>query len=717
MANADTIDNVIVNDAGTDKTITTSGHVTVIYKVTATNTGGLVGCDASDGSPVTLAINVPSQVVASTNQLTFNSCGPGQSVTFASGTPSSGPGYAIGHSASDIRGNYNISSLNFNLKVVAAPTTPTDSTPPSVTPVVTGTLGLNGWYTSDVTVGWEVTDGESVLTSKTGCDSVTITEDQAETTYTCAAISAGGTTTKSVSVKRDATAPVITPGDMNSQDWRNGSLSQSFAASDAMSGIVSADESFTLTASADSANSTTPTSDSRTVTDAAGNSTTRTVSAWIDTVAPEVSPDSLVDSTWRKTDLSEDFQSSDALSGLADQADANFTLTASEESADKDTPTVVSRTVHDVAGNATTRTLSALIDRTAPQVTPDNVVNTNWRNTDLTEGFGASDRLSGLADSADAMFSLTASEESVDENTPTVVSRTVSDVVGNETTRTLSALIDKTAPTVSPSSVVSTTWRSTDLSEEFRASDGLSGLADSADASFSLTASEESADENTPTVVSKIVYDRAGNAIERSVSALIDKTGPTGVAINGGPQAGGKYFPNNVPQATCSAGDALSGVAADGCVVSGYSTAVGTHTLVATATDRAGNVTQVTGPTYTVRTLTLTGFYAPVDKGIHNTVKGGATVPLKFEVFDQGVEVTGSSVVKSFTTKTVSCTTSTSEDAVEELAGQAGTTLRYDAIGGQFIQNWQTAKKPGTCYEVRMTTVDDSSISATFKLK
>lgn len=473
LAHADNIQNVIVNDAGTDKTITTAGKVTVVYTVDAT---GGDGCDASDGSPAMLSISAPTQVVASTNQLTFNSCDSPQSVTFTSQTPSSGPGYAIGHSVSDTRGNYSISSLNFNLKVVAA-SSPTDSTAPSVTPVVTGTEGLNGWYTSDVTVSWNVSDGESTVSSKSGCDTVAITQDQAATPYTCTATSAGGTTTESVSVKRDAAAPVVTPDDVNSQTWRNTPLSQAFAASDAMSGIPAADQSFTLTASAESANGTTPTTASRTVTDAAGNSTTRTV------------------------------------------------------------------------------------------------------------------------------------------------------------------------------------------------------------------------------------------------SALIDTTAPTDVTINGGPEEGGKYFPNNVPEATCSARDALSGLAADGCVVSGYSTAVGTHTLTATATDRAGNFTTVTGPTYTVRTLTLTGFYAPVDRGIHNTVKGGATVPLKFEVFDEGVEVTATSVVKSFTTKTVSCTTSTSEDAVEELAGQSSTGLRYDATGGQFIQNWQTPKKAGTCYEVRMTTIDDSSISALFKLK
>ena len=34
-----------------------------------------------------------------------------------------------------------------------------DDTPPVITPSISGTLGSNGWYTSDVTVSWSVNDG------------------------------------------------------------------------------------------------------------------------------------------------------------------------------------------------------------------------------------------------------------------------------------------------------------------------------------------------------------------------------------------------------------------------------------------------------------------------------------------------------------------------------------------------------------------------------
>src|SRR5262245_35509620 len=41
---------------------------------------------------------------------------------------------------------------------VVAPPPPADSTPPVITPNVSGTLGDNGWYISDVTVSWSVVD-------------------------------------------------------------------------------------------------------------------------------------------------------------------------------------------------------------------------------------------------------------------------------------------------------------------------------------------------------------------------------------------------------------------------------------------------------------------------------------------------------------------------------------------------------------------------------
>jgi hypothetical protein len=86
----------------------------------------------------------------------------------------------------------------------------TDTTPPVITPSVTGTLGQNGWYTSDVAVSWTATDAESAIASSSGCGPTTITADTSGTTLTCSATSAGGSASQSVTIKRDATAPTVT---------------------------------------------------------------------------------------------------------------------------------------------------------------------------------------------------------------------------------------------------------------------------------------------------------------------------------------------------------------------------------------------------------------------------------------------------------------------------------------------------------------------------
>jgi RTX calcium-binding nonapeptide repeat (4 copies) len=84
-----------------------------------------------------------------------------------------------------------------------------DLTAPMITPTVTGTLGSNGWYVSDVSVTWDVQDPESEIASQTGCGAVTVTTDTAGTTFTCEATSGGGTATVSTVVGRDTTPPTV----------------------------------------------------------------------------------------------------------------------------------------------------------------------------------------------------------------------------------------------------------------------------------------------------------------------------------------------------------------------------------------------------------------------------------------------------------------------------------------------------------------------------
>lgn len=90
---------------------------------------------------------------------------------------------------------------------------PPDMTPPVIDVMVTGTQ-VGDWYTSNATVSWSVSDPESPVTAS-GCNQVTVSSDTTGTTFTCSATSAGGTSTQSVTIKRDTTAPAIASASTN----------------------------------------------------------------------------------------------------------------------------------------------------------------------------------------------------------------------------------------------------------------------------------------------------------------------------------------------------------------------------------------------------------------------------------------------------------------------------------------------------------------------
>jgi hypothetical protein len=100
-----------------------------------------------------------------------------------------------------------------------------DPTPPLVVPSIDGSLGDGGWYTGDVTVSWDISDPQTTISTQSGCEAVTVTADTAGTTFTCVATSDGGTSTESVTVRRDATPPSLTCTPTPSELWPpNGKL-------------------------------------------------------------------------------------------------------------------------------------------------------------------------------------------------------------------------------------------------------------------------------------------------------------------------------------------------------------------------------------------------------------------------------------------------------------------------------------------------------------
>jgi hypothetical protein len=169
IALGDTVTNDVV--AGGNDTISAGGSTTITYKINATSgSDGQNGCNASDGSPMTLTLTVPAGVTASASSLTFNTCGvPGaQSVTFSSNTAGD---YPIGTSVSDSGSGTYINNTAFTLHVNGV-------TPPANQNPVVDTAAAD----ADGTEGDTLSSSGS-FTDPDG-DPLTITADNTEGTFT-----------------------------------------------------------------------------------------------------------------------------------------------------------------------------------------------------------------------------------------------------------------------------------------------------------------------------------------------------------------------------------------------------------------------------------------------------------------------------------------------------------------------------------------------------
>lgn len=113
-----------------------------------------------------------------------------------------------------------------------------DKTPPAITVQVLGD-STDGWFTSDLTsVRWTILD-ESVIRSSSGCADVDLSDDTAGTTVTCTATSAGGTSTQSVTVKRDATGPVLACSPNQTRFVKGTKVTITGTVTDALTGVAS----------------------------------------------------------------------------------------------------------------------------------------------------------------------------------------------------------------------------------------------------------------------------------------------------------------------------------------------------------------------------------------------------------------------------------------------------------------------------------------------
>jgi hypothetical protein len=587
--------------------------------------------------------------------------------------------------------------------------TPADTTAPVITKVVAPATpdGANGWYRTDVAIDWTVSDPESQATL-TGCQDASLTQD-GTLTSTCSASSAGGSAGPvSVTVKRDATPPTLEPvvsGELGQDGWYVGDVDVTWKAEDATSGVDPASACAPSTLAEDTAGETF----SCTVRDLAGNAASASVTVKRDASAPvivETVSGTLGQDGWYTSDVDVSFDVSDATSTVASRTGCDA-VTLDQDTAGA----TYTCSATDGAGNSASATVAVKRDATAPDVTftRTGAEGTNgWYRGPVALDWTVSDALSGVA----------ATDGCVDRTVSTDGRHTfpcsATDAAGNTATAEAFVDLDATAPVITPAvtgPTKGTEWFTGDVDVAWTVTDPTSGVATTSGCDEVAVIAD-----TTGTTYTCSAIDDAGNSDSRSVTVKRDATAPA-LTLVGGPADGATYDFGDVSAAsTCTASDATSGLAG-ACSVTAGGTAVGSRTQVATATDQAGNVTTQTRG-YTVAAWKLDGFYKPVTMGttVVNTVKAGSTVPLKFNVL-KGTTAMTADIGARFTTSKTGCDGGDAEDPIE-LVTTGSTSLRYDAVAGQWVQNWATPSAgKGSCYRVTMTTADGSAIVADFKLK
>lgn len=327
----------------------------------------------------------------------------GQSYAFPAGGVSSFT--ILGINTTQALNSNNVSTFVVGLSWVkqgSAPTgftmqSPTDNGP-TITSAISGTTGNNGWYASNAVVTWTVTDPLNPILSESGCTNASVTADTIGQSFTCTASTAGGTTSKTVTIKRDATPPVATatPSPLpDAYGWNNSTVTVTFTGADSTSGIASCSLPVLVTTQG-AAQSSSPGS----CTDNAGNVSTPVAATGINIEeTPPVVSDAITVSTpesptgWYTAPVTVAFAGTDPLSGVAPGACTSVTLSQSGSSQ------TATGTCTNLAGDVGTLTVSGInIDLTIPVASytaapPPNA--NGWNNTPVTVTFTGTDSMNG----------------------------------------------------------------------------------------------------------------------------------------------------------------------------------------------------------------------------------------------------------------------------------------------------------------------------------
>src|SRR5439155_8371919 len=267
--------------------------------------------------------------------------------------------------------------------------------------------------------------------------------------------------------------------------------------------------------------------------------------------------------------------------------------------------TPVTWTATDAAGNTATATQNVtVVDDSAPTlIAPANVRRATGSGSTTATVFVSDTDLGAATATDNCPGTLTPTRIGVPAGNlfpvgTTTITYTVADGAGNTNAATQTVTIDDTtAPTITGARLPAANaagWNNTDVVVTFTCADVGSGIA-------SCTSPVTLSGDGAAQSANGTATDHAGNSTSRTVSGInIDKTKPV-ITCSGN---AGAYTIDQMVVITCTASDGLSGVASNTCTgvnAPAYTLALGSHTLSASATDKAGN-TGTGSTTFTVGT-------------------------------------------------------------------------------------------------------------------
>jgi len=267
-----------------------------------------------------------------------------------------------------------------------------DATEPALDYEIVGTPDANGWFTGEgVGVVWTASEDISGATLE-GCDSVRVTSDGADQTFTCTARSAGGETTITTApLNYDNTPPVVVPMVEGTKfadtDWYRGDVTVTWDVQDI---------SPTSVCSATTLTDETGGTDVSCTGTSVGGDATETVNLKMDESGPTLTYElsgQLGENAWYVSGVMVDWSATESLSGetLVDCIDVTLSADTGDQGVTE------SCTAESAGGSASMTTSPFKIDQTAPTVTLGSYATTYDIGDTVVIDCTATDAGSGIA--------------------------------------------------------------------------------------------------------------------------------------------------------------------------------------------------------------------------------------------------------------------------------------------------------------------------------